>query len=130
MNGGGIRTELPQGKVTRGQILEALPFGNTIATMQLSGADLSEALRGGLAQIGRGAFPQWAGLRLGLGGFEVQDGAGWAPLDPARRYTVATNNFLRNGGDGYAVFRDRAIDPYDLGPGVDEAFMRSLSGAR
>ncbi len=130
MNAGGIRTELPAGPVTRGQVLEALPFGNTIATMQLSGADLVAALRTGLAQLGRGGFPQWAGLRFAAAGFEVRDGDGWAPIDPARHYSVATNNFLRNGGDGYAVFRDRAIDPYDSGPGLDDAFMESLSDPR
>ena len=129
MNAGGIRTGLPAGPVTRGQVLEALPFGNTIATMRLTGADLADALRYGLTKLGGGPFPQWAGLRLGAGGFEVRSGEGWAPLDPSRRYVVATNNFLRGGGDGYTVFRDRAIDPYDLGPGLDDAFVAWL-GAR
>ncbi len=130
MNAGGIRTELPAGPVTRGQVLEALPFGNTIATLQLSGADLADALRAGLAQLGRGGFPQWAGLRLGLEGFEARDGDAWRPLDPGRLYRVATNNFLRNGGDGYVAFCDRAIDPYDSGPGLDEAFVDLLTQAR
>ncbi len=127
MNAGGMRTGLPAGPVTRGQVLEALPFGNTIATMQLSGEDLVAALRHGLTLVGRGGFPQWAGMRLDGTSFEVRAGDGWAPIEPSRRYTVATNNFLRNGGDGYAVFRDRAIDPYDTGPGVDDAFVTALA---
>lgn len=127
MNAGGIRVGLPAGKVTRGRILEALPYGNTVATMQLTGADLEAALRTALTKLGGGPFPQWAGLRLGLGGFEVRAGEGWAPLDPARRYRVVTNNFLRGGGDGYTVFRDKAIDPYDAGPGLDEAFVTALA---
>lgn len=130
MNAGGIRTELPAGPVTRGKVLEALPFGNTIATLQLSGADLADALRAGLAQLGRGGFPQWAGLRLGLEGFETRDGDAWRSLDPGRLYRVATNNFLRNGGDGYTVFRDRAIDPYDDGPGLDETFVEHITAAQ
>ena len=44
-----------------------------------------------------------------------------APLDPEAVYKVATNQFLRRGGDGYVAFRDRAIEPYDFGPGLEEA---------
>ena len=127
MNAGGLRTGLPAGPVSRGQVLEALPFGNTVATVHLTGADLEAALRHGLSQIGRGGFPQWAGLRLGGSGFEIQTGTGWAALDPAATYLVVTNDFLRNGGDGYVVLRDRGTEPYDSGPGLDDAFVTALS---
>lgn len=127
MNAGGIRTGLPAGPVSRGQILEALPFGNTVATVTLTGADLEAALRHGLGQLGRGAFPQWVGLRLTGFGFEVATPQGWAPLEAATRYLVVTNNFIRNGGDGYTVIRDRGIDPYDSGPGLDDAFVTALA---
>jgi len=127
MNAGGLRVGLPAGPVTRGQVLETMPFGNTIATMQLAGADLAAALRFGLGQLGRGAFPQMAGLRLEGTALLVRHGEDWTPLDPAALYTVATNNFLRNGGDGYTVFRDRAIDPYDTGPGLDDAFVAEIA---
>ena len=127
MNAGGLRTGLPAGPVSRGQVLEALPFGNTVATLTLTGADVEAALRHGLSQVGRGGFPQWAGLRLTAGGFETATDAGWVPLDPAARYVVVTNNFLRNGGDGYGVFRDRGLDAYDNGPGLDDAFVTGLS---
>ena len=129
MNAGGIRTGLPAGRVSRGQILEALPFGNSVATVTLTGADLEAALRHGLGQLGRGAFPQWAGLRLTGTGFEVATADGWTALDPAARYLVVTNNFIRNGGDGYTVIRDRGIDPYDSGPGLDDAFVTALAEA-
>ncbi len=126
MNAGGLRTGLPAGPVTRGEVLEALPFGNTVAIMQLTGADLRDAFMHGLAQVGRGGFPQWAGLRVEGVQLQVQSGEGWTPLDPAARYRVATNNFLRNGGDGYAVFRDRAIEPYDAGAEVAAMFAEAL----
>ncbi len=130
MNAGGIRIGLPAGPVTRGQVLEALPFGNTIATLQLTGADLVAAVQHGLTQIGRGGFPQWAGLRLQGTELQVQKGEDWAPIDPAAHYEIATNNFMRTGGDGYTVFRDRAIDPYDAGDGLDEVVSDALtSGA-
>ena len=70
-----------------------------------------------------------AGIRLEGLTLLVRHGEAWTPLDPAARYTVATNNFLRNGGDGYVVFRDKAIDPYDSGPGLDEAFVVALNSS-
>lgn len=136
MNAGGIRTGLRGGLVTLGDVMDSLPFGNTLATVTLTGADLRAALEQGL-QPGRGAFPQLAGARMAfdlsrpsgdrITSLEVRgaDGA-WAPLDPARRYLVATNNFVRNGGDGYTVVRDRGIDPYDGGPFVAEVVARAL----
>jgi len=52
----------------------------------------------------------------------------WAAVDPGRHYLLATNNFIRGGGDGYAVLRDRGIDPYDAGPGVAELVAAALAG--
>jgi 5'-nucleotidase len=40
---------------------------------------------------------------------------------------------MRRGGDGYVVFRDRAVDPYDFGPGLDDAlasYIRANSPVR
>jgi 5'-nucleotidase len=58
-----------------------------------------------------------------------QPDGSFAPLDPARRYLVATNNFLRAGGDGYVTFQSGAIDPYDTGPGLDEVVARAVAAA-
>ena len=133
MNAGGMRTGLRQGAVTLGDVLDALPFGNTLATLTLTGADVRAALEQGLARLGGGGFPQMAGVRMEweAGGritrLEVRgaDG-GWAPVEDGRRYLVATNNFLRGGGDGYSVMRDRAVEPYDAGPGVADVVAEAL----
>jgi 5'-nucleotidase len=47
-----------------------------------------------------------------LGNVEVKDRTNgiWAPLDPSETYTVVTNSFLANGGDGYATFKAAATD--------------------
>ena len=138
MNGGGMRTGLRAGPATLGDVLDAVPFGNTLATVTLTGEDLRAAVEHGLGQVGRGGFPQVAGLRMEwdvgrpvgerIAVLEIRgrDG-GWAAVDPARRYLVATNNFIRGGGDGYAVLRDRGIDPYDAGPGVAELVADALA---
>lgn len=132
MNAGGLRTGLPAGPITLGQVLDMMPFGNTLATLTLTGADLDAAVRHGLSMAGRGGFAQWSGLRLQAlpPAIEVQqaDGA-WSVLDPARRYLVATNNFLRLGGDGYTMLRDRAEDAYDSGPNVADLVAESLASA-
>lgn len=142
MNAGGLRAGLRAGPVTLVDVLEALPvqalpFGDALATLRLRGADLAAAVEYGFTQIGRGAFPHLAGLRraweadrsprAGPMGLLARgpDGA-WAPLDPAREYGLFTHDFLRRGGDGYAVPRDRAIEPYDAGPGVAELVADAL----
>ncbi len=138
VNGGGLRTGLPGGDITIGDVLSVLPFGNTVAKLRMTGADLREAIVNGLSRAGLGGFPQVAGLRLTwkplaapaerLGRIEIRQTDGrMAPLDPARIYTVVTNNFMRTGGDGYVAMRDHAIDPYDAGPGVDEIVSAAIA---
>ena len=137
-NGGGLRTGLRAGPVSYGDILEAMPFGNTLATVTLTGADLRATLEHGLSHLGRGGFPQLAGAALEWDAtrpageriklFKLQDlDGGWYDVDPARRYIVATNNFMRSGGDGYTILRDRGIDPYDDGTGVAELVIAALA---
>lgn len=50
--------------MTVGQILEVLPFGNTLALVTLTGAQVIEALNNGVSQVesGAGRFPQIAGF--------------------------------------------------------------------
>ena len=139
-NAGGMRTGLPGGVVTLGDVLTMLPFGNTLATLRLRGSDLRAAIANGLARAGSGAFPQVAGLRISWNPLDAPDArltvlevvtasGATAPLEPDRIYRVVTNNFMRTGGDGYAVLRDQAIDPYDTGPPLDAAVAQALAGS-
>jgi 5'-nucleotidase/UDP-sugar diphosphatase len=127
-NGGGIRASIPVGEITMGQVLEVLPYGNQISVLSLVGAELIEALENGVSQVedGSGAFPHVGGMRYTfdptaeLGGriasVEVWDevSEAFVDLDADATYTLATNNFLANGGDGYEVFA-QASDRYDSG---------------
>ncbi len=129
MNAGGLRVGLPAGPVTLGQVLDTMPFANTLATVTVTGADLQALLRHGLTMTGRGGYAQWAGLRLTLAGTietELPDSS-WAPLDLGRDYLLATNNFLRNGGDGYTPLRDNGRDAYDSGPDLADLLAESLA---
>ena len=58
---------------------------------------------------------------------EVQEGEDWVPIDPAKVYAVATNNFMRNGGDGYVALRDEATNAYDFGPGLEDVLADYLA---
>ncbi|WP_048647474.1 5'-nucleotidase C-terminal domain-containing protein [Nitratireductor soli] len=132
-NGGGLRASIDQGEVTMGEVLGVLPFQNTLATFQIKGADVVASLESGVSQIedGGGRFPQVSGLRFAfdpsvapnegrIKSVEVKDGDGWKAIDADATYTVATNNFMRNGGDGYKLFADKAENAYDYGPGLEQ----------
>lgn len=68
LNGGGIRTSIPAGDIMLGQLLEVTPFGNTLARVDLTGAQLKAALENGVSALGgtsgTGRFPQVSGLRF------------------------------------------------------------------
>ena len=140
MNGGGIRAGLPGGTITWGDVLTTLPFQNSVARMVVRGETLRQALENGLSRVPTptGRYPQLSGLRFEpvpgapagqrVGAIEVREGDGWAPLDLGRAYVVATNSFVRRGGDGYAMFRDAALEAYDQGPEAEEALVNYLTG--
>ena len=68
LNSGGIRAEIPAGDVTVGNVLTVLPFGNTVATVDLTGAQVVAALENGVSQVeaNGGRFPPsgWPALLL------------------------------------------------------------------
>ena len=139
-NGGGLRASIDQGPVSMGEIYTVLPFQNTLATFQLTGADVVAALENGASQYedGAGRFAQVAGLRYTvdpaaapgsrISGVMVMEGGDWQPIDPAATYGVVSNNYLRGGGDGYAVFETRAENAYDFGPDLAEVLADYLAG--
>lgn len=121
-NGGGIRASIPVGDITVGQVLEVLPFGNTLAVATITGAQVKEALENGVSQIesGAGRFPQIAGFSftydpsLPVGSRVTSITYNSAALDPAASYRVATNNFMLVGGDGYTAFT-QGSNSFDTG---------------
>lgn len=114
VNGGGVRSSIPPGPISRGDVLSVHPFGNTIVTFDLTGAQLLEAMENSVSQIeeGAGRFMQMSGMTLTYdssapsGSRVVEITVGGAPLDENATYSVATNNFVAGGGDGYTVFTE------------------------
>ncbi len=131
-NGGGLRASIDAGEVTMGEVLTVLPFQNTLATMQLSGAGVIAALENGVSQAeeGSGRFPQVSGIRFTwdpsvapnegrVTEVLVNDGGNWVPIDPDAIYGVVTNNYMRSGGDGYKIFASEGMNAYDYGPSLE-----------
>ncbi|MBV2360086.1 5'-nucleotidase/apyrase family protein [Thalassococcus sp. CAU 1522] len=133
-NGGGIRASIDAGPITMGEVLTVLPFQNTLSTFQVTGATIVAALENGVSQIeeGAGRFPQVAGLSYAFdatkpAGERVSDVmVGGAPIEMDKVYGVVSNNYVRNGGDGYAMFRD-AQNAYDFGPDLADVTAEFLA---
>ncbi len=108
-NSGGIRADIPAGKVNMEQIYTVLPFDNVVLAMDLKGEDIlvllekSAGLTMGMLQVSGITFrcdlTKPAGTRVS------KVTIGKAPLDRARTYRVATNDFLSAGGDNFTEFQ-------------------------
>ncbi|MDF0600342.1 5'-nucleotidase C-terminal domain-containing protein [Psychromarinibacter sp. C21-152] len=133
-NGGGLRASIDAGPITMGEVLTVLPFQNTLSTFEVTGATIIEALENGVSQVedGGGRFPQVAGMSFTADltkepGNRISnvmvDGA---PIDPEATYGVVSNNFVRNGGDGYSMFVD-AENAYDFGPDLADVTAEYLA---
>ena len=116
-NGGGIRADKvyePGSDITRRDILAELPFGNVNIMIELTGAQILAALENGFSRVEdvSGRFPQVSGMRIEAdltrapGDRVTSVMVGDAALDVNATYSVATNDFMGRGGDGYAMFAD------------------------
>ena len=103
MNAGGVRESMPAGQLTYKDVIKVQPFGNMLAHVTLSGAELLTYL-GVAAKMtaGSGAFAQFAGIELVIEAEAIKSAQiKGAPIDPAKSYRLALNSFQANGGDGY-----------------------------
>ena len=119
MNGGGIRGDkiIPPGPLVRRDVYTLMPFNNAVVKLEMTGAALRQMVEYGLAQGDNegGGFLQVSGVRVAYApgrsagsrviGLEV----GGKTVDPGARYTVATIDFLANGGDGHTAFRGARV---------------------
>lgn len=111
-NGGAIRAGRmypPGATITRRDVLSELPFGNRLVTITISGSALKAAIENGLSKLpeANGRFPQVSGLKIEadparpVGDRVLSIKVGDAPLAADKTYSVATNDFMWRGGDGY-----------------------------
>ena len=148
-NGGGIRAAIKPGDVTKKDINTVLPFGNTVAVIYVTGAELLEALEASTYSLPVGGFPQVAGINFTLSTAVAYDANAetypastyYGPKSINRvvinsingkefkaddTYAVVTNNFVADGGDTYYAFA-AASAQFDTGIPLDEAVMEYVT---
>ena len=153
-NGGGIRATVKAGDITKKDINTVLPFGNTLAVVYVTGAELLEALEASTfcTPESLGGFPQAAGVTFMVKTYEKYDAnpdpypkstyygpksiqrvtidnVNGKAFDPTATYAVVTNNFVAGGGDTYHAFA-AATDQFDTGLPLDEVVMEYHEGAQ
>lgn len=108
-NGGGIRTDVPAGTITYGDIVAIFPFVNYVCLVNATGEDILAVLEHctqKAPEVEDGDFPQCSGIRytvhtsdhrLSDVSVETENG-GWEPLDPEKTYSLATITYCVNGG--------------------------------
>ncbi len=131
VNGGGIRTSLAAGDITLRNVHDVLPFSNQVYTLQVTGAQLLEALEAATqgSPEAMGSFPQVSGITFTLDvsvpyekGAQYPYSTYYAPANPGARvhitdvngkgfdlnetYTLATIDFVATGGDTYYCFAE------------------------
>ncbi len=131
-NGGGVRASISAGELRVGNVMEVLPFANVVVSFSVNGATLKEILENGVARItlnengeimrfdSAGRFLQVSGLRYRydptmevgnrITSVEIDNDDGtFSPLDLNTLYTVATNSFIYEGGDGFSMLPSKTI---------------------
>jgi len=132
MNGGGLRADLPKGKVTREDVLSIFPFGNIVEKIEVKGSTVKALLEHSVEYLPAtfGSFMDVSGLTFELdaqgspgsrvGNVQVQG----RPLDPDATYTLAVSDFTAAGGDGYEMLKGaRQLGQYGT---VEDIFSQYL----
>ena len=128
LGGGGIRTDIDEGEITYGDLIDVQPFGNEICMIRATGQQILDALEWGAKEVPGefGGFLHVSGLSYEIdvsvpSGCIADDNSmmtgiegerrvrnvliGGEPLDPAGSYTVAGIDYLlKNHGDGQTAF--------------------------
>lgn len=134
VNAGAVWSSLPEGEISVAAINSVQPFFNWLIIMDITGEQLKTALEHGVAEFGgenRGPFLHVAGLSYT---FDPEREAGdrvtevlfdGEPIDPAGVYTIAVNDFMANGGDGYVVLR-QGVNTLNTGLSITDLLLQYI----
>lgn len=142
-NGGGVRVDLPAGKITVKDVYTVLPFKNTLVQLNATGAEIKAALEDAVEGVvgpalNTGCYPYAGGLRWRLDAtkpkgsrfshLEIRTASGgYQPFDLKKTYKVATISFLADGNDSFTALKnitgERRID---VGLDYAEAFLQYI----
>jgi 2',3'-cyclic-nucleotide 2'-phosphodiesterase (5'-nucleotidase family) len=133
MNNGGIRTELRAGEATYSSLFEIEPFGNTLYSLTMTGAQLRGLLEEMLKKSA--VDDHVSGLTIRYDPSKPQGArvisattADGTALSDTRAYNVIVNDFLATGGEGYnagaRAGASRSLNIVDLDALID--YLRTL----
>jgi 5'-nucleotidase len=122
LNGGGVRATIPEGKVTRGQVLTAFPFGNALVEIPVTGEDIWKTLEGvysefnqfnqkpvlSKVQVSRNINITW-NANNSNGTKLVDIKIANKPISNTTTYNVVTVDFLATGGDNIFQKKDGVV---------------------
>ncbi|KAK4223431.1 putative 5'-nucleotidase precursor [Podospora fimiseda] len=119
INAGGIRATIDAGPITRGEVLTAFPFGNSIVEITVTGKQLWDTFAGILTKVNpRNGKPVTSFFQISKNiiveyvpkknstaataeGELVSVSIGGEPLDLEKEYKVVTLDFIAGGGDNF-----------------------------
>lgn len=113
VNIGGLRNNMPEGVVRRGDIMLISPFENYLVVLEMKGSDLLELMQNIAAVKGEGVS---SSVRMEI----TEDGKllsctiDGKEIDPHRTYTIATIDYLAEGNDKMYALK-KAVKRHDIG---------------
>lgn len=114
-NGGGIRNDMKAGPVTIGEVLEVLPFGNTLSLVTLTGEEIKNTLEhsvrnspneeGGFLHVSGMKFTFDSSKPVGerVHSMQVKIDEAYVDIELDQAYAITTNAFTARGGDGFKI---------------------------
>ena len=148
-NGGGIRAPIEAGDISKNSVNAVLPFGNTVAIIYVTGAQLLEALEASTfcTPTAVGGFPQIGGMNITIDATKefaqgdlypdstyhtpasinrvTIDSVNGSAFSLTDTYAVVSNDFCAAGGDTYYAFSTATV--MDTGTPLDEAVMQYIT---
>ena len=144
-NAGTVRGDIDAGNITFKNILDILPFSNDIYVKEIKGQTIIDALEFGVRSLpdSTSRFPQVSGLKYKIdlsinSTVEVDENEAFVKvngerrvydievngekIDPEKTYSICSNSFILDGGDGYSMFSEFEITKQ--GFGVDNEIVR------
>ena len=113
VNIGGLRNNMPEGIVRRGDIMLISPFENYVVVLEMKGKDLLELMRNIAAVKGEGVSSS-VRMEISSDGDLLSCTLGGKEIDPNRIYTVATIDYLAEGNDKMYALK-KAVKRHDIG---------------
>lgn len=103
LNNGGLRAQLPKGKITRGNAFELMPFENSIVIITLTGEKTKQLFQS-LVDFNGAPF---SGATIKAKGKKISElKINGEFFDPNKNYKVVTSDYLASGGDKYDFFKE------------------------